>query len=120
MLHSGRVVFGEMEVVVFGRPAAEVVAEEARRYQAERVFLMASGTLNRTTEEITKVRRALGNRFAGLFDRMPPHTPRRAVIEATAASREAGADLLFFEAPESEADIERVAASLRSVPLLFN
>lgn len=27
MLHSGRVDFGEMEVVVFGRRAAEVVAE---------------------------------------------------------------------------------------------
>jgi len=94
MLHSGRVVFGEMEVVVFGRPAAEMVAEEAGRRQAERVFLMASGTLNRTTEEIAKVRRALGNRFAGLFDRMPPHTPRRAVIEAAVMAREAGADLI--------------------------
>ena len=94
MPHSGRVVFGEMEVVVFGRPAAEMVAEEAGRRQAERVFLMASGTLNRTTEEIAKVRRALGNRFAGLFDRMPPHTPRRAVIEATVMAREAGADLI--------------------------
>ena len=94
MLHSGRVDFGEMERVVFGRPAAEVVAEEARQREAERLFVMASGTLNRTTDEVTKVRRALGNRFAGLFDRMPPHTPRRAVIEAAAAAREAGADLI--------------------------
>ena len=29
-----------------------------------------------------------------IFDRMPPHTPRRAVIAAAAAAREAGADLL--------------------------
>ena len=94
MLHSGRVVFGKMDVVVFGRPAADVVAEEVLQYQAERVFLMASGTLNRTTDEVAKVRRALGNRFAGLFDRMPPHTPRRAVIEAAAAAREAGADMI--------------------------
>jgi maleylacetate reductase len=94
MLHSGRIVFGEMEEVVFGRPAPEVIAEEARQREAERVFLMASGTLNRTTEEVAKVRRALGNRFAGLFDRMPPHTPRRAVIEAATMSREAGADLI--------------------------
>jgi maleylacetate reductase len=94
MLRSGRVVFGGMDVVVFGRPAAEVVAEEARRYQAQRVFLMVSGTLNHTTDEVAKVRRALGNRFAGLFDRMPPHTPRRAVIEAAAAAREAGADMI--------------------------
>jgi len=78
MVHSGRIAFGEMEVVVFGRPAAEVVAEEARQRDAERVLVMASSTLNRTTDEVTKVRRALSNRFAGLFDRMPPHTPRRA------------------------------------------
>ena len=94
MVHSGRVVFGEMDEVVFGRPATEVVAEEALRYQAERVFVMASGTLNRTTDEVVKIRRALGNRFAGLFNQMPPHTPRRAVIEAAAMAREAAADLI--------------------------
>src|SRR5712672_4792814 len=93
-LRSGRVAFGEMDAVVFGRPAADAVAEEARRLDAERVFLMVSGTLNRTTDEIAKVRQALGNRFAGIFDRMPPHTPRRVVIEAAAAAREAGADLI--------------------------
>ncbi len=94
MLQSGRVAFGAMEAVTFGKPAAETVAEEARRRDAERVFLMTSGTLNRTTDEIAKVRRALGNRFAGLFDHMPPHTPRHAVIEAAAMAREAKADLI--------------------------
>jgi alcohol dehydrogenase class IV len=94
MAQSGRIVFGGMEWVTFGRPAAEVVAEEARRRAAERVFLMASGTLNRTTDEVEKVRGALGNRFAGLFDHMPPHTPRHAVVEAAAMAREAGADLI--------------------------
>jgi maleylacetate reductase len=94
MVQSGRVVFGAMEAVVFGKPAAGVIAEEARRLGAEHVFLMTSGTLNRTTGEIAAVRQALGDRFAGLFDRMPPHTPRRAVIEAAAIARESGADLI--------------------------
>ena len=94
MPHTGRIVFGEMEAVVFGKPAAEAVAEEARRLDAEHVFLMVSGTLNRQTDEVAKVCRALGNRFAGLFDRMQPHTPRRAVIEAAEAAREARADLI--------------------------
>jgi len=94
MLHSGRVAFGAMEAVVFGKSAATAVAEEARRLDAERIFLMVSGTLNRTTDEISAVRRGLGNRVAGIFDRMPPHTPRSAVIEAAAAAREAGADLI--------------------------
>src|SRR4051794_41295662 len=94
MLQSGRVAFGIMEAVAFGRRAAETVAEEARRREAQRVFLMVSGTLNRTTDEIEKVRCALGNRCAGVFDRMPPHTPRKTVIEAAAMARDAGADMI--------------------------
>jgi maleylacetate reductase len=94
MPQSGRISFGEMEAVTFGRPAAETVAEEARRRDASRVFLMVSGTLNRSTDEIAKVRRALGNRFAGIFDHMPAHTPRHAVVEAAAMARDARVDLI--------------------------
>ena len=82
MLKSGRVVFGQMEEVVFGVPAAQAVAQQATRLAAERVFLMVSGTLRRETDEIDRVRGALGNSCAGVFDRMPPHTPRAAVIAA--------------------------------------
>ncbi len=94
MLQPGRVVFGEMEEVLFGGPAAEAIAECARRFDARRVFLMVSGTLNRETDEIEKVRRVLGERCAGTFDQMPPHTPRRAVIAAAEQAREARADLI--------------------------
>src|SRR4051812_38087469 len=91
---EGRVVFGKMDEVVFGRPAADAVLEQTRRLGAERVFLMVSGTLNRETDEIEKIRAALGNRCVGVFDRMPAHTPRSAVIAATAQAREANADLI--------------------------
>jgi maleylacetate reductase len=94
MLKSGRVVFSQMEEVQFGVPAAQAVAEQARRLDAQRVFLMVSGTLNRNTDEIDNVRRALGNRCVGTFDQMPPHTPRQAVIEAAERAREASADLV--------------------------
>jgi maleylacetate reductase len=94
MPQAGRIAFGNMEAVTFGKPAAEALAEEVRRCEAERVFLMVSGTLSRGTDEIARVRRALGNRCAGVFDHMPPHTPRHAVIEAAAMAREAKADLI--------------------------
>ena len=80
--------------VQFGIPAAQAVAEQAQRLDAQRVFLMVSGTLNRQTDEIDKVRRALGNHCVGTFDQMPPHTPRHAVIAAAAQARDAGADLI--------------------------
>ena len=83
-----------MDEVVYGQPAAAAVAEQVRRLGAERVFLMVSGTLHRETPEIAKIRAALGNRCVGVFDKMPPHTPRSAVIAATAQAREAGADLI--------------------------
>lgn len=94
MLPSGRVVFGEMDEVVFGQPAADAVAVQAQRLGATRVFLMVSNSLNRNTGEVERVRRALGNRCSGTFDRMPPHTPRAAVLQATDAARVAGADLI--------------------------
>jgi maleylacetate reductase len=94
MLPSGRVVFGQMDEVVFGRPAAEAVAAQVRRLGAVRVFLMVSNSLDRNTDEIEKVRRALGDRYVGTFAQMPPHTPRIAVLRATEAVRAAQADLI--------------------------
>ncbi len=94
MTTSGRVVFSQMDEVIFGMPAAQAVADLARRAGAERVFLMVSGTLNRETEEIGRIRAALGNTCAAVFDRMPPHTPRKAVIEAAEMARAASADVI--------------------------
>jgi maleylacetate reductase len=82
-VHKGRVVFGAMDEVVFGRPAREAIVEQMDRLGASRAFLMVSGTLNRQTDEIEKIRRALGSRCVATFDTMPPHTPRAAVIAAS-------------------------------------
>ena len=93
-MHKGRVVFGAMDEVVFGRHAAEAIPEQLDRLGAARAFLMVSGTLNRETGEIEKIRNALGPRCAGIFDAMPAHTPREAVIAATNQARAAKADLI--------------------------
>jgi alcohol dehydrogenase class IV len=94
MPHAGQVVFSRQEEVHFGKPAAETVAELASRQQAERVFLMVSGTLNRETDEIERLRRSLGNHCVGTFDQMPAHTPRIAVVAAAEQARAAKADLI--------------------------
>jgi maleylacetate reductase len=93
-VHQGRVVYGAIEEVVFGRPAAATILEQMDRVRSERAFLMVSGTLNRQTDEIAKIQQALGSRCAGVFDAMPAHTPREAVIAAANAAREANADLI--------------------------
>jgi maleylacetate reductase len=93
-VHKGRVVFGAMEEVVFGHPAAEAIVAQIDRLGAARAFLMVSGTLNRQTGEIEKIRKALGSRCVATFDAMPPHTPREAVIAAAEQARAEGADLI--------------------------
>jgi len=93
-VYKGRVVFGAMDEVLFGRPAAEAVVEQMDRLRAARAFLMVSGTLNRETDEIEKIRKALGARCVATFDAMPPHTPREAVIAASEQARNADADLI--------------------------
>jgi len=93
-VHKGRVAFGAMDEVVFGRPAAEAIVGQMDRLRAARAFLMVSGTLNRDTDEIEKIRKSLGPRCVGTFDAMPPHTPREAVIAAAEQARAARADLI--------------------------
>ena len=90
----GMLQFQPIERIIYGKPAAEALKTETQRLDATRVFLMVSGTMNRTTDEVAEVRAALGNRYAGICDHMPPHTPRDAVIEAANKARDAKADLI--------------------------
>jgi maleylacetate reductase len=94
MPKSGTIGFGKMDEVAYGKPAAETLAELTQRTGATRVFLMVSGTLNRKTDEIEKIRTALAGRVAGEFDAIPAHSPRSAVVAAANAAREANADLI--------------------------
>ena len=93
-MQSGQFVFTAIERMVYGQPAAQALRKEVDRLKAARVFMIVSGTMNRTTDEIAKVREALGARCAGVYDRMPSHTPRDAVLEVAAEARAADADLI--------------------------
>jgi len=83
-----------MDEVVFGEPAAQAVVAQLNRLRKSRALLMVSGTLRRETDEIEKIARALGSRCAAIFDAMPQHTPREAVIAAAEQARAASADLI--------------------------
>jgi maleylacetate reductase len=84
-----------MERVIYGSPVAEVLGAEVDRLNARAVYVLASGTLNRDTDEVTTICRVLGNRCAGVMAKIGAHTPRADVVDAANAAREAGADLLL-------------------------
>jgi maleylacetate reductase len=91
---SGVYRFPAMESVVFGKPFVEALAQEVDRLEARAVFILASGTLDRETDTVDRVRRMLGNRLAGVCARIGAHTPRTDVVAAANTAREAGADLI--------------------------
>ena len=78
---AGSYQYPTMESVIYGKPAAEALREEAERLGAKRVYLIASRTLNTTTDEIEKIRKALGDRHAATFDGVPQHTTREVVMQ---------------------------------------
>jgi carboxyvinyl-carboxyphosphonate phosphorylmutase len=75
-------------------------------------------------EMVAKLRAAVDARRTDLV--LIARTDARAVegleaaLERARRYYDAGADVIFFEAPQSEAEVETVAARLADVPLLFN
>lgn len=84
-----------MERVIYGIPLVEALAEEVKRQDANAVYVMASGTLNRETDVVDTIRRVLGNRLAGVCAKIGSHTPRNDVVAAANEARAAKADLLL-------------------------
>lgn len=83
-----------LERIVHGRPAAQVVAEEAARLGKTRVFLTTSRSLARADALPAKIADALGPSYAGVFAEISAHSPRACVLAGAAAARAVGADLM--------------------------
>jgi alcohol dehydrogenase class IV len=105
---SGSHQYPTMESVIYGKPAAEALREEAERLGATRVYLIASRTLNTTTDEIEKIRKALGDRHAETFDGVPQHTTRDVVVRIARQAREAKADLVVAIGGGSVVDAAKI------------
>jgi len=93
--------------VHYGKPAAPLLDEEARRDDARRVFVTTTRSIS-GGPFVAGCIEALGTRFAGKFDAIPAHSPREAVIEGAARIREAGADLVVAIGGGSVIDATKV------------
>jgi maleylacetate reductase len=108
MRAAGTHLFPMMDRVIFGRPAAQTLREEVERLNKRRVFLMVSHTLNSRTNEIERIRAALGERFAGLFDQIPQHTSRQGAVAAARAAVDLEADLIVAIGGGSVVDASKI------------
>ncbi len=91
---TGAYSFPRQDMVVYGRPAREAVAELAKRYSASRLFLTTTRSLGGPSGLAAKLAADLGPLCVGTFDAIASHSPRSDVVAGAAAAREARADLL--------------------------
>jgi maleylacetate reductase len=100
--------FPAIDRVVYGKAAPDALNDEAMRLDAKRVFLIVSRTLNTKTDEIEKIRRALGGRYVATFDGIAEHTTRKQAAEVARQAKDAGADLLVAVGGGSAIDLAKI------------
>ncbi len=86
--------YPNIDRVIYGTQFAEALGQEVERLDARAVYVLASSTLARETGTLDRVRRALGNRLAGVRTKIGAHTPRIDVVAAANEARDARTDLL--------------------------
>lgn len=108
-MQTGEYRYIAQERVIFGRPAADVVTQQAIQRGASRVFLVSGRSLSRRTDAVSTIAAALGTRCAGLFDECEEHTPRESVIALARRLRESDADLVVTVGGGTPIDTVKVA-----------
>lgn len=78
-----------------GLNALDHLAEEVRRHQAQRAFVICGQTVAHRTNLLARLQQQLGALYAGAYDAMDKDSSWSAVRTATDAARAAGADLLI-------------------------
>lgn len=91
---SGTYEFLPQDRVIFGRPAPETIVETADRMAKRRLLIVASKTLNRKTDIVPNIQKALAARCVGVFDECVEHTPRASVLALATAVRQLEPDLI--------------------------
>jgi alcohol dehydrogenase class IV len=100
--------FPAIDRVIYGKAASAALNEEAERLNAKRVFLLASRTLNTKTDEIEKIRRALGDKHVATFDGIAQHTTRKQAAEVARQANDARADLIVAVGGGSAIDLAKI------------
>jgi len=81
--------------VRMGLPLLDALKIEMERDAGSRIFVVISHSLSQHTDLLDGLSQVLGNRLAGVFNRVRAHSPREDVMAALAEATDAGTDILL-------------------------
>lgn len=99
--------FSRQDNLVWGRPAAEVVAERVAQAGKVRAFIVTNRSL-RDSDILQSLRSSLGERYAGVYSECGAHSPRESVLGGSTAARATDADVLVAVGGGSVIDAAKV------------
>ncbi|TWA85288.1 alcohol dehydrogenase class IV [Azospirillum brasilense] len=108
-MQSGVYEFLAQDRVIYGRPAAEAVAETVAKLGSKRPLIVASRSLSRGTGVVAAIRAALGDACAGVFDSCVEHVPRASVLALAEEVRRLEPDLIVTVGGGTPMDTVKVA-----------
>lgn len=88
-------------------------------FKANRIYLIASGSLARDTEYVKLLQDELGNKLVGTRYGMKPHTLWSEILEVTKDAKQSRADLLITIGAGSLTDGAKIVSLVRSMPPLL-
>lgn len=95
-----------------GAESLDLLPGEIRRLGASRAFLFCGQSVAHRTPLVEMIKGILGNAFAGVFDNIDKDASLAAVLAATEAARNAGADVLLAVGAGSVIKAVRIIAVL--------
>lgn len=109
--------------VSYGLPYQEACAKHAKgTFGASKVYIIASGTLSRTTDRVDRLADALrkaGVEVVGIRKGVTPHTKWSNILSIAAECREAGADCLVTLGAGSITDGAKLVVLVSGEPPSF-
>ena len=106
-MHTGTHHWPAQERVIYGKPAADALAEEIGRAGARKVFVTTTRSIT-NGPLVARVIQSLGAKFAGKFDAISAHSPRESVLAGAEALRASTADLIVAVGGGSVIDATKV------------
>lgn len=100
--------------ISYGLPFPETcVLHNEKTFKASRIYIICSGTLAKTSPHLDDLKKALGDKVAGVRIGMKFHTFISEVLEVIHDARKADADLIITLGAGSLSDAAKLVAQVR-------